>query len=801
MAFMNAYGQPTTPWSSMSNEDATNNVTDMQTFLQYSSIPTPDAPDEMDYDDRLAELLIPSLARNQADNTRWDTADGVWDYNARVRVSPHLGRAWANYTYFPAIHWRRADHPEQVASGQPVTSGFTCRMWACFYTSFRPSDQLIGHRAEFVDVALDNDKADFVLVDTALLRGVDAVRSLISALRTTHPTTGAYIWFRNMSAWTLGPGGAVNLQPEPLQGVSFGLALAACIMRGPPVAYTGFLRSMGTEYTSNSAPMPDGRLPNVWSADDVVEEVRGLPYKVVCSVVNQFPLVIPHKSTFNYSTMSAVTQKLRESNSAFLYQYVQRAYSTVDSCVGRAYHLKNSPILLATTLPEALQLACYAYIVYNDARAPMNPYFGLNADTQAFQNLARKDEMQRASSRQRLRSMSDLQKANPAAAAEQKLAAAQRRAQDAQQRMLKRHAEEQQEILESGKKSLTRAQSVLTAVRSGSAPPKRQKKTSMSTKQTKSYLGMLDIPPKLLGRVAAVPATEKQMEQRRRFAEAQRAKKEARLAREAQGLGPSVRVSNRREASPVAVPPSARPSVAPARVEATVPTEEYDPTTYREQTLRLEDIEGSSLREMRDPVQLGPGAPAAFRFALMQSVMAMLRGLGMKWPNASAILNTIMSVSHPDRLTVDRGVGGSMDRDFVYRYIPQLRGALSRLTVSGTRMPSSMLDWIVERTMAALTYIADEYAKTGEFPDTDDTERFKRIGEDLADTHDAVVYVPLMEWTNGNELFIDGVRAPPEPSAEESTHPGSRATGKQPVARPTAAAAPYAKGKRGKKGK
>jgi len=380
---------------------------------------------------------------------------------------------WCRVTHFPCIHYRsevdprvinRSPDSNLVPSRSGQLGGYECHMWGCFYTSYPPDARQVGHNPAWVPVTFVDDGTPLadghmnpysttqpwaqrdgwppgeggalegtVNVDVSLLRGTDSLKSLVSALRITRPCQGSYIWFRDLTLSVVAQAdGGNNYKPEPLAGCSFGLALAVCILGGPPLAYTGYVKALGphlrnrysksaygadpkgyygsiiggypytgppinADYYQVASPLLDrlsvdpgfaqqrkdpnsmygtnyyGGFVPAAAADDVVEDVQGLPFKIYFAYQMGFPLIIPHRSSFGnnvYQLMDQLRSKLAAGQigggleTAFMLDAVSGAYSTVQSDMGIAYSspAEKCPILLATTLPEAVQLGIIAFM-------------------------------------------------------------------------------------------------------------------------------------------------------------------------------------------------------------------------------------------------------------------------------------------------------------------------------------------------------------------------------------------------------------------------------------------------------
>jgi hypothetical protein len=300
-------------------------------------------------------LTSKSLTRGQAP----DPGNARWDGNVRENVFCH-------HVYFPAV---RADLKAQKYLG----AGF-----ALVYSSFRPTLSELGHNAAWnlftLTAAAGGSR---VYVDLALIGGsVDSLRSLVTAINTVRPADYSHIYVVDCS--TIKADDMIT----QINGASLGLAVAAAVLHAPQVLYTGYLRKLPgygvvgdrkvntgyPNYLRNKIPPPENQ-PG-WEAvktDDVIEDVQMIGPKMMFALANNVPLVIPHKTTFN-SAMASVVDRLEKttlrdrSPSMFVAKYAQLAYSTTEADQGYSYSSLMSPILLATTLPEAIMLGAIAHI-------------------------------------------------------------------------------------------------------------------------------------------------------------------------------------------------------------------------------------------------------------------------------------------------------------------------------------------------------------------------------------------------------------------------------------------------------
>jgi hypothetical protein len=303
-------------------------------------------PDNMSIGYIAAMLMAPSMGRGHARGNRghrWDISPG-----------PTHPIAWQNFTYFPCIRVDQTGHARQ----------YHAKMFACWYASWQPADAFVGHPANWHKITI-RDTGAVVTVDGALLRGESALKGLEASLSVTRPQAGSFIWFSDMT--TDGAGVPVyTATPPNIQGCSFGLALAACIISAPPVAYTGYLKKVADFAKFDKAFVDtNGSVHSLQSArsarsDDVVEDIDLLPQKIMFATMANWPLVVPHKNMFGADISKFLGTPMQPKSynaNSFLAKRAMTFYSTVQQDQGLPL---QTNILCATTLPEAVQLAALA---------------------------------------------------------------------------------------------------------------------------------------------------------------------------------------------------------------------------------------------------------------------------------------------------------------------------------------------------------------------------------------------------------------------------------------------------------
>ena len=276
----------------------------------------------------------------------------MWEYDDLPEAQnpgPELP-AFIHHVYFPAITYN-ARIKNWVGAG-----------FALFYSSEAPSSAALGHDPDFAPVKIDalgiSVNIDFRLIG----RNLHSVASITTALATTRPLHGSFIYVVDCNTDVRG------VDPVEVRGASLGLAVAMAVMHGPQVAYTGFIRKFpgaakftGVAEGARTLGLTNTLGPAAANTDDIVEEVAGIQFKMGWAMQHQIPLVVPHKSSFGTDLMSNLN---RADGRQLLIGMAQLSYSSTQADMGIPYASLKSPMLLATTVPEALVLGSYAYIAF-----------------------------------------------------------------------------------------------------------------------------------------------------------------------------------------------------------------------------------------------------------------------------------------------------------------------------------------------------------------------------------------------------------------------------------------------------
>lgn len=250
---------------------------------------------------------------------------------------------WWHYCYFPG-----------VVKGVAMP-------YAVVYCSFEPDPAFVGHPPHFVPFTVAST-GQSLFVDDSMFGDVNVALSVQSSLNLTRPVPGSYIWFTRMFDPVYSQEGE-----GMLMGASMGLAVGACVVGSPSIAYSGFMKNILVEPGKDGWP---DAVMNRRSADtnwvsrpsDVVEDVQELGPKVVWALKSRMYLVIPAKSVFDQPMQKLLSDE-RFLRSWFLLQYGPLAFGTPQLDEGVSLKTVNTPILVASTLPDAVLLACLAWMV------------------------------------------------------------------------------------------------------------------------------------------------------------------------------------------------------------------------------------------------------------------------------------------------------------------------------------------------------------------------------------------------------------------------------------------------------
>lgn len=278
------------------------------------------------------------------EGTRVSGAPFRWDYDTE-RVDGKTS-AYMNYAYFPGVSWDSQRNQNNV---QP---------FAVFYANFRPMDTVVGHPAKWISTRVTSNGSS-MYIDMSMIRDGNAAFSILSGLNISRPEPNTYVWFSRMVD------NEYHEYPTQLYGASMGLALIAAVCGGQSIMYTGFVKKLdGLWYDKRTKT--DVEVPRT---DDTVEEIKELPWKMMWCVMNDFPMVIPHKGSYGQDLRGSLEKQKEQ----FPWAYLPMTYSTVQADQGLAFADAKTPILLATSVPEALSLSVIAATAYILYPAPTRP--------------------------------------------------------------------------------------------------------------------------------------------------------------------------------------------------------------------------------------------------------------------------------------------------------------------------------------------------------------------------------------------------------------------------------------------
>lgn len=314
-------------------------------FSNPSMIPILQTPRSSDtpYAELFGKLTSDALTRGQT--IQAGTAPPKWD---------NPDTPFIHHVYFPAIAY----------SGR--TRSYVGAGFAMFYSNIEPPTRALGHTPDWRLLAVPGAGIQ-IMLDCALIgRNLNSVAAVLTSLATTVPLNGSYFYIVDCNTTA----DAFATDPIQIRGASLGFAAAAVVLHGAPVLYTGFLRkfpgtaSISTAGSTSGTLGYDGRQlpgPMASNTDDIIEEVAGIDVKMAWAIQHDVPLVIPHKSSFNTNLLELVK---RHAGQQMMQGLGQVAYSTTQSDMGLPYSSLKTPLLLATTLPEGIILASYAYLAF-----------------------------------------------------------------------------------------------------------------------------------------------------------------------------------------------------------------------------------------------------------------------------------------------------------------------------------------------------------------------------------------------------------------------------------------------------
>lgn len=291
-------------------------------------------------------IAASSIYRHQFEDTKWDRP----------------GKEWYNYTYFPAVF--RGEEKDSLPIAKPFMVIYSCQ---------KPTNNTaIGHLPIWKEITVLATGKN-IFLDVSMVANRDAQLAIMSAINFARPAEGSAIFFTR--AWVPGYEAAEGM----VGGPSLGLAIAACIMGGPRVAYTGFTKNIVTAVADNtgnsltSQPWSTvdrvynkttGRIDAVTKLSDVIEDVQELGPKMRWAVASNTILVIPRSSRMGIDIETLVsTDKFARSwllkPSAFF------MFSTAQLNAGVSYQSYGSKILTVSTVSDAILLAAIAYTYHN----------------------------------------------------------------------------------------------------------------------------------------------------------------------------------------------------------------------------------------------------------------------------------------------------------------------------------------------------------------------------------------------------------------------------------------------------
>lgn len=308
-------------------------------------------------------LLGSVLFRHQFNHEQWDKA----------------GEEWYNYTYFPCVF-----------------EGGQCYPYMVVYCCQEPVASAVGHLPSWTDYTVQTSGA-VIKIDTAMMAGPDIVLAVKSAINLTRPANGSYLFITR--AW-----GQYEQSEGTVQGPSLGLAVAACILGGVPVAYTGFTRNIIANVQGSGATQGSfdtrlsrrtGEIEHVSKLSAIVEDVRELGPKIRWAVQNNFPLVLPHSTQFDMAITSLLGNESWAA-SWMLPNLSRFVFTSAQLDAGYQFEKQGTKLMLATTVNDAILLGVLAAM--NDAMDPeklkyTNPEMALGVIATGETNYAKIKEL------------------------------------------------------------------------------------------------------------------------------------------------------------------------------------------------------------------------------------------------------------------------------------------------------------------------------------------------------------------------------------------------------------------------
>lgn len=263
-------------------------------------------------------------------------------------------RNFFNYTFFPAVF---TDRKTKTKYAKP---------YMVVYAARKPDPVVVGHIPMWQDIIVGTTGVT-IHVDSAMISGGDAQKSIVSAINLTKPCQDSYLWFTRAFDMQFSP------QEGWLAGPSMGLAVAACIVGAPPVTYTGFTRNLVVSMADPRNPSSantvwnkaSGEVDAVSKLSDIVEEVQELGPKIVWALRNKQALVIPHTSNMGVA-IKTIINNTRYISSWALPELSRLLYSTAELNAGIPLESANTVVMIASTVTDAVLLATLAWTQIKD---------------------------------------------------------------------------------------------------------------------------------------------------------------------------------------------------------------------------------------------------------------------------------------------------------------------------------------------------------------------------------------------------------------------------------------------------
>lgn len=334
-----------------------------------------------------------------------------------------------NYTFFPVVG--RVSTGD--GKGRPKwTSYLYCALYSQVVpSSGRGDDSVLQHVPSWTPIQTTGDDGGEINVDMSHIGDQNAWLAIYAALQNSRAQKGYYLSFFPVV-------GAEHFQSRidrdgrhawAVRGPSLGLAVAMAIVGGSPVMYTGYLKALfpnGTTddqlakttgvdyraprdssgqvlpYPTQGARVLSGQIASYNTTEqrygpdpfrygavgtalstimenlNYVETVHFLPQKVLLALTIAMPIVIPYYNSMG-EKMESFIRSRNFQQTAFLIKMHSKTFTCADAQDGRSVTALAPNVFIAATLAEATILGAFAATVYYS----INGFSGVDRDTYA----------------------------------------------------------------------------------------------------------------------------------------------------------------------------------------------------------------------------------------------------------------------------------------------------------------------------------------------------------------------------------------------------------------------------------